>query len=106
MKRATLILALVLMALGVMAKGREAVTFRVELHCQGCVDKIMKNIAYEKGVKDIVCDIDKQTVVVTFDPEKTTVEALQQAFAKIRKPATVCTPEQTVDAQSGATTVH
>ena len=49
----------------------------------------MKNIAFEKGVKDIVCDLDTKTVTVTFDADKTNTEALLKAFDKIGKPATV-----------------
>lgn len=93
---------------------KQQVTLYVDIHCQGCIDKIMSNIAYEKGVKDIQCDLNKKTVVVTYDANKTDVPTLQKAFAKIGKPATtapitVCEkpqPEQTktpTDAQSGAT---
>ena len=28
---------------------KRQVTFYVNIHCQGCIDKIMSNIAYEKG---------------------------------------------------------
>ena len=68
---------------------RETVVLSCDLHCQGCCDKIMKNIAFEKGVKDIVCDLDKKTVKVTFDPRKTDVETLLKAFERIKKPAKV-----------------
>ena len=56
---------------------------------QGCIDKIMKNIAFEKGVKDLVCDLDTKTVTVTYDANKTDVPTLLKAFEKIKKPATV-----------------
>lgn len=106
---------------------KKQVTLYVDIHCQGCIDKIMSNIAYEKGVKDIQCDLQKKTVVVTYNANKTDVPTLQKAFAKIGKPATVAPlhaacgdPETTaptegcetpqkeskiapVDAQSGAT---
>lgn len=68
---------------------KQTVIFDVDLHCQGCVTKIEKNIAFEKGVKDLVCNLQNKTVTVTFDPAKTSVEALQKAFQKIGKPATV-----------------
>ncbi len=92
---------------------KQVVLFYVDIHCQGCIDKIMHNIAYEKGVKDIQCDLQKKTVTVTYDANKTDVPTLQKAFAKIGKPATTApieaceTPKkdtQTVDAQSGAST--
>ena len=68
---------------------KQTVTFYVDLHCQGCIDKIYKNIAYEKGVKDLQCDLDTKTVVVTFDPAKTDIPTLQKAFAAINKPASL-----------------
>ena len=49
----------------------------------------MKNIAYEKGVKDIVCDLKTKTVTVTYDANKTDVPTLLKAFEKIGKPARV-----------------
>ena len=68
---------------------RETVVLSCELHCQGCCEKIMKNIAFEKGVKDIVCDLKTKTVTVTYDPTKTTLEQLLKAFERIGKPAKV-----------------
>ena len=68
---------------------RQTVLLNCDLHCQGCCDKIMKNIAFEKGVKDIVCDLDTKTVAVTFDTRKTNLDTLLAAFARIGKPATL-----------------
>lgn len=91
----------------------QQVLFYVDLHCQGCIDKIMHNIAYEKGVRDIQCSLEKKTVLVTYDANKTDVPTLQKAFAKIGKPATTAPIEQSetpqkdtcpVDTQSGAST--
>ena len=66
---------------------KETVVLSCDLHCQGCCDKVMKNIAFEKGVKDIVCDLRTKTVTVTFDPRKTDVPTLLKAFERIKKPA-------------------
>ena len=68
---------------------KQVVVLSVDLHCQACCDKIMKNIAFEKGVKDIVCDLKTKTVTVTFDANKTDVPTLLNAFEKINKPAKV-----------------
>lgn len=80
---------------------KQTVVFYVYLHCQDCCDKIMKNIPFDKelknGVKDLVFDIEAQTVTVTYDANKTNVPALQKAFAKIGKPATTTKPEQQHD---------
>ena len=76
---------------------KQKVVLYVYLHCQDCCDKIMKNIPFDKelknGVKDIVFDMEAQTVTVTYDANKTDVPALQKAFAKIGKPATTTKPE-------------
>ena len=68
---------------------KQVVVLSCDLHCQACCDKIMKNIAFEKGVKDIVCDLKGKTVTVTYDANKTDVPTLQKAFEKINKPATI-----------------
>ena len=76
---------------------KQKVVLYVYLHCQDCCDKIMKNIPFDKelknGVKDIVFDMEAQTVTVTYDANRTDVPALQKAFAKIGKPATTSKPE-------------
>ena len=68
---------------------KQVVVLSCDLHCKGCCDKIMKNIAFEKGVKDIVCDLKSKTVTVTYDAGKTDVPTLLKAFDKIGKPAKV-----------------
>lgn len=90
MKRIYTLLFAVIMAVTVFAKAqRSTVVFDVDLHCQGCVEKIEKNIAFEKGVKDLRCDLKSRTVVVVYDPAKTNVAMLQDAFARLKKTATV-----------------
>ena len=92
------------------AANKQKVVLSCDLHCQGCCDKIMKNIAFEKGVKDLVCDLESKTVTVTYDADKTDVSTLLNAFEKIGKPAQVKgdeaqkedTPD--TDANTGATT--
>ena len=80
---------------------KQTVVLYVHLHCQDCCNKILKNIPYDKelknGVKDLVFDLEAQTVTVTYDANKTNVPALQKAFAKIGKPATTTAPEHKHD---------
>ena len=91
---------------------KQVVVFSCDLHCQGCCDKIMKNIAYEKGVKDRVCDLKAKEVTVTYDANKTDVTALLAAFEKIGKPAEIKVapvplqkePAPQTDANTGAST--
>ena len=87
---------------------KQVVVLSCDLHCQGCCDKIMKNIAYEKGVKDIVCDLKEKTVTVTYDANKTDVPTLLEAFRKIGKPAKeqkeASAPTKETDANTGTST--
>ena len=53
------------------------------MHCESCENKIKGNLRFEKGVKNIETNIEKQQVVVTYDADKTSVEKLQRGFEKI-----------------------
>ena len=90
---------------------RQTVVLSCDIHCQGCCDKIMKNIAFEKGVKDLVCDLDSKTVTLTYDTTKTDLPTLLKAFEKIHKPAKpiqkeASDPKTESDANSGASTPY
>lgn len=86
----TLLLLAALPIIAMQAKpNRETVVLSCDLHCQGCCDKIMKNIAFEKGVKDLQFDLKGKTITLTFDPRRTDIPTLLKAFDKIGKPATV-----------------
>lgn len=91
MKRILIFLMALLPIVGALAAKQEkqVVVLSCDLHCQNCCDKIMKNIAFEKGVKDLVCDLKTKTVTVTYDATKTDVPTLLKAFDKIGKPAKV-----------------
>lgn len=93
MRRLLIILMALMPMVAVFAakQDKQVVVLSCDLHCQGCCDKIMRNIAYEKGVKDIVCDLKTKTVTVTYDANKTDVPTLLKAFEKIGKPAKVLT---------------
>ena len=94
MKKILILLLALLPLVAIQAKpNKQTVVLYCDLHCQGCCDKIMKNIAFEKGVKDIQFDMEQQAVTVTYDADKTDVPTLQKAFAKIGKPATTRKPE-------------
>lgn len=76
---------------------KQTVVLYVDLHCQDCCNKILKNIPFDKelknGVKDLVFDLEAKTVTVIYDANKTDVPAIQKAFAKIGKPATTESPK-------------
>ena len=63
---------------------KETVTFYVKnMDCANCVKKVEKNIAFEKGVTDLKCDLSTKTVLVTYNTDKTTEKKLIDAFKKI-----------------------
>ncbi len=64
-------------------KNRQTTVFNVSIHCESCKEKIEKNIAFERGVKDLVVDVDAKTVTITYDTRKTRDEKLVEAFKKI-----------------------
>ena len=68
--------------------------FLVEsMECENCVKKIEKNIAFEKGVTDLKCDLKTHIVEVVYRSDKTTEAKLLAAFKKIDKPAKVVNDE-------------
>lgn len=62
------------------------VTFRVHLHCENCVAKVVDNISRAKGVKELDVSLDKQTVAVKYDASKTSEETLRAAIEKLGYP--------------------
>ena len=61
----------------------ETVTFSVNMDCDECVKKVEKNIAFERGVTDLKCELPSKTVQVTYRTDRTTEEQLLAAFKKI-----------------------
>ena len=97
MKQILIIIAAMLIALG----GKElrvlTVTTTPEMHCQNCEKKIKENIRFEAGVKNIETNLEKQQVVITYDPSKTDSKKLTQAIAKIGYTIKVISDEPAVN---------
>jgi len=64
-------------------KNISEVTYKVEMDCQSCVNKVTKNIPFEKGVKDLNVDFEAQTVTIKYRDDKTNKENLVKAFEKL-----------------------
>jgi len=71
------------------AKKTEKVVFDTKLHCEKCVKKVVENISYVKGVKDLDVSLKEQKITVTFDPEKTDAAKLSSEIKKLGYPATI-----------------
>ena len=64
-------------------KTPQTCTFSVNMDCEGCVDKITKQLAYEKGVKDLDISLEEFTVAVTYRPDKTDKKHLAESIKKL-----------------------
>lgn len=54
----------------------KTVVFRTSMECKNCEKKIIENVSFEKGVRDLSTDLSSRTVTVVFDPAKTDTSAL------------------------------
>ena len=60
------------------------VVFTTDLDCHHCAQKVLNTIPYEKGIKDVVVNVQKKTVLVKFDAAKNNIESLTKAFESIK----------------------
>ncbi len=83
-----LILLFVMMASGdLFSQNRKTSDTKVDtlkiwasMDCVSCQAKIQKNIAFEKGVKDLKVDLPTKMVVIAYRKDKTTPEKLDKAI--------------------------
>ena len=86
MKKLILLTAMLLTMTMASAKDIKTVVLTTEpqMHCENCEKRIKENIRFEKGVKKIVTDVEHQTVTITYDADKTSVEDIIKGFEKIK----------------------
>ncbi len=60
------------------------VVFTTDIDCAHCAQKVYNSIPYEKGIKDVVVNVQKKTVLVKFDESKNNIESLTKAFESIK----------------------
>lgn len=65
------------------AKKYEECKIKVSATCNSCKEKIMKNIAFEKGVRDIHVDLDTKIATIKYKIGKTNSEKLIKAIEKL-----------------------
>jgi copper chaperone CopZ len=84
MRKVFLVSAMLLTAVVGLAKDIKTVvvTTQPQMHCASCENKIKGNLRFEKGVKQIECDIPQQRVTITYDADKTNPETLIKSFEK------------------------
>lgn len=84
MKKSIVMMSMLIVSVVAMAKDIKTVIFTTtpQMHCESCEKKIKGNLRFEKGVKKITTNVEKQTVTVEYDADKTTTEKLQKGFEK------------------------
>ena len=81
-----------MMFAGMMAMSVEAgdVVFKVtNMHCDNCAKGVEKTLKANEAVSDVVVNLEKKAVKVTFDEQKTNAEALQQTLTDAKFQAEV-----------------
>ncbi|MEA4867401.1 MAG: copper chaperone [Bacteroidia bacterium] len=100
----TILSALILISGGLNAQSKNVkkdaeVLFSVPVDCPSCQKKLEAKLPYEKGVKDMKIDLEKQTIWFLYSPDKTNKEALVKALDKLGYPAVEVTKGK--DGKSG-----
>lgn len=108
MKKTMMLMTMLLVVMTACAKnGKELKTVVFTtlpvMHCENCENKIKGNLRFEKGVKEIETNVDRQRVIVKYDPQKTSEAKLQNAFKKFGYQATVVTTDKTENHCDAAT---
>jgi len=65
------------------SKELSVVVFKANIHCEKCVKKVVENISFEKGVKDLEVSLEEKTVKIVYDPSKTDEKKLKAAIEKL-----------------------
>jgi copper chaperone CopZ len=76
-----------------------SVRFETSIDCEGCVSTIMKNIPFEKGVRDVKCDLTTKEVTVQYQKDKTSAETLRRSIEKLGYTAKEVTEKKNAEAK-------
>ena len=102
MKKSIVMMLMLPVSIMAMAKDVKTAVFTTtpQMSCASCENKIKGNLRFEKGVKKITTNIEKQTVTVVYDADKTTPEKLQKRFEKFGYKARQLKDGETVKADT------
>jgi copper chaperone CopZ len=86
MKKLFIFSAMMLTATAALAKDIKTVvlTTNPEMHCENCEKKIKGSLRFEKGIKNIITNLNSKTVTIEYDADKTTVDNIIKGFKKIK----------------------
>ena len=62
---------------------KRTVVYGSTVECKNCAKKVLENISFEQGVKDVSVDLSDQTVKIVFDEAKTDTLTLAKAIRKL-----------------------
>lgn len=81
--RALVMMMLFLIPMVSMAGNDKEVVFKSSINCNMCKEKIEKDLPLTKGVKSVSVDVKKKEIKVIYNGDKTSVDKLKAAIAKI-----------------------
>ena len=86
MKKVLVLSAMMLTAMVALAKDIKTVVFTTnpEMHCENCEKKIKGSLRFEKGIKNIITNLNSKTVTIEYDADKTNVQNIIRGFKKIK----------------------
>ena len=64
------------------AKKTVTVTYKVNMHCKNCVNKLTDKLSFIKGVEDLKISLKDKTVTITYNPDKTDEATLVNIIEK------------------------
>jgi copper chaperone CopZ len=64
-------------------KSNDTIRIKTSAVCGMCKSRIENNMAYEKGVRDIVLDLETKTAIIAYNGSKTTPDELRKAISKL-----------------------
>ena len=62
---------------------KRTVVYKTSIECKSCQNKVMENISFEKGVKDVTVNLPEKSVRIVFDETKTDTLILGKAIRKL-----------------------
>ena len=65
------------------AKKTETVEIKSSVVCDMCEERVLKELAFEKGVKDVKVNLETKVITVTYRTNKTDKETIKKAITKI-----------------------
>jgi len=83
--KTTLLSLLMLLAIsmaGYSQKSMETVRIKTSAHCEMCKDRLDEALKFTKGVKSASLDLKTKEMVVEYNPEKVSLDAIKSVISK------------------------